>query len=231
MNLSVIIPALNEAAGLPETLGRLRLDPKISEIVVSDGGSSDGTTRIAAESGAVVVSGVRGRGAQCRAGAERATGDALLFLHADTWLPSGAGLAVLETLEIAESGPQRIVGGAFSKRFHDAPWYMRGARFRSRLWFALTRRPFADQGIFVRADSLESIGGFPAQPLMEEFELVRRLERVGRVVLLPETVTASARRFRQHGVLRTYFKMADVLIRHALGASPEELRRRYEGRR
>lgn len=231
MKLSVIIPALNEAACLPETLGRLRLDPDISEIVVADGSSSDGTASIAAEGGAVVVSSVRGRGEQCRAGSERATGDVLLFLHADTWLPQRAGLAVLKALETAESGSRRIVAGAFSKRFYDAPWYMRGARSRSRLWFALTHRPFADQGIFVRADSLESIGGFPAQPLMEEFELVRRLQRVGRVVLLPETVTASARRFRQRGVLRTYFKMADVLARHALGASPEELRRRYEGRR
>lgn len=105
---------------------------------------------------------------------------------------------------------------------------MRGSRFRCglRMWFG--RRVLGDQGIFLRRDVLEQIGGVPDMPLMEELELCRRLRRVGRLALANATVTTSARRFRQRGVLRTYWRMWSVTIRYWLGASPEALRKLYE---
>jgi hypothetical protein len=105
---------------------------------------------------------------------------------------------------------------------------MRGSRFRSRLWFHLTHRPFADQAIWVRRSALESVGGYPDQPLMEEFELARRLERVGRIVLLDVCVSTSARRFRRRGIFRTYLLMTRILFGYAAGRPPEELRRLYD---
>lgn len=156
-----------------------------------------------------------------------AKGDVVLFLHADTWLPAAAGRAIQAALDRPGTS-NAIVAGAFRKRFRDAPWCMRGARFRSWLWFHLTRRPFADQAIWVRRSALESVGGYPDLPLMEEFELVRRLRQTGRIVLLDEDVSTSARRFRRRGVLRTYLMMARILGAYAAGRPPEELRRRYE---
>lgn len=158
-----------------------------------------------------------------RLGASRARGDIVLLLHADTWLPREAGRAALHCLR-----DPSIVAGGFWKTFRDGSWLMRGSRFRCglRMWFG--RRVLGDQGIFLRRDVLEQIGGVPDMPLMEELELCRRLRRVGRLALANATVTTSARRFRQRGVLRTYWRMWSVTIRYWLGASPEALRKLYE---
>jgi rSAM/selenodomain-associated transferase 2 len=214
---------LNEAAGLPETLRRARLVPEVSEIIVSDGGSTDATERIARESGALWITGARGRGGQLRRGAATATGDVIVLLHADTWLPPGAGRAV----SLALNDP-RAVGGGFYKAFRDPHWLMRGSRLRCWFRWALLRRFFGDQAIFVRRPVLERIGGVPDWPLMEEFGLCDALRQEGRLVLARATVTTSARRFRERGVLSTYWLMARVLLRYRLGASPEELRRLYQ---
>jgi rSAM/selenodomain-associated transferase 2 len=227
VKLSVIIPTLNEARQLPETLRRLAAVRGVDEVIVSDGGSTDSTREIATAAGATMVTGPAGRGCQCRAGAWAAGGDALLFLHADTWPPPDAATEILAALAGDAEGRRRIVAGAFRKRLRDAPWTMRGSTARSRLWFALTGLPFADQGIFIRRDTLESIGGFPDPPLMEEFELIRRTRRLGRVVLLRPVVESSARRFMERGIAATYLRMAEVLVRYALGETPEALSRRY----
>ncbi len=227
MTLSVVIPALNEAGSLPGALDSVFRVPEVSEVLVVDGGSTDGTEALARGRGCRWIPSARGRGLQCRVGAMAAKGDVVLFLHADTWLPAGAGRAIRAALDRSGTSDP-IVGGAFRKRFRDAPGCMRGARFRSWLWFHLTHRPFADQAIWVRRSALESVGGCPDLPLMEEFELVRRLRQIGRIVLLGEVVSTSARRFRRRGVLRTYLLMARILVAHAVGTSPEELRRRYE---
>ena len=229
MTLSVVVPTLDESGQLGETLRRIREVAEVSEMLVADGGSTDTTRSIALAAGARWIDAPRGRGAQCRAGALRAVGDIVLFVHADTWLPRVAGKEILEAMAL-RSGPGRVVAGGFRKQFRDPPRLLRGARFRSWLWFRLTGRLFGDQAIFVRRETLEAIGGFPGQPLMEEFELVRRVERLGRVVLLKSAVLASARRFQKHGVAATYLRMAEVLWHFSLGESPEELRRRYERR-
>ena len=229
MHLSVVIPTLNEAEALPETLRRVRTIAEVKQLIVSDGGSGDATRQIALEAGAEWITGPAGRGIQCRAGAERATGEGVIFLHADTWLPSAGGAAIVHALG-PRSGLKPVVAGAFRKQLRAPPLLMRGSRLRSILWFRLTGRPFADQAIFVRRTSLEAIGGFPDLPLMEEFELIRRLRTVGDCVLLVETVSTSARRFRKQGVLRTYAQMSWVLWGYARGVNPHQLREWYEGR-
>jgi rSAM/selenodomain-associated transferase 2 len=222
-SISVVIPTLNEADSLAETVRRAQNNPEVSEIIVVDAGSQDRTTAIAEELGCRVVNGPRSRGGQLRLGGAQAQGDVVLLLHADTWLPPHAGRAALECLR-----NDGVVAGGFWKAFRDPHPLMRGSRLRCGLRFWLGRRLMGDQAIFIRRDVLEQIGGVPDMPLMEEFELCRRLRTVGRLALADATVTTSARRFRQRGVLRTYWRMASVTVRYWLGAMPEELRKRYE---
>jgi rSAM/selenodomain-associated transferase 2 len=222
LQLSVVIPTLNEATELPETLRRLRQVPEVTEILVSDGGSTDATEAIARQFDARFLSGPRGRGGQLRRGAQAATGDVVLLLHADTWVPPELGRVVQACL-----ADPRVVGGACLKAFRDSHWLMRGSRFRCRLRMRLFQFAYGDQAIFVRREVLERIGGVPDVPLMEEHLLCPALRREGRLTLAPATVTTSARRFRERGVLRTYWRMFVITLRWRLGASPEELARSY----
>jgi rSAM/selenodomain-associated transferase 2 len=221
--ISIVIPTLNEAAELPETLRRARAIPEVREIIVVDGGSSDQTREVAAESGCAVFTTAAGRGGQLRLGASRAQGEIVLLLHADTWLPAEAGRAVLECCRRPD-----VVGGGFWKAFRDPIWLMRGARARCGLLLRLGGRILGDQAMFIRREALERIGGVPDMPLMEDVELCRRLRPLGRLVLADATVVTSTRRFRKLGVLRTYWRMCAVELRHRLGAPPEELRRLYD---
>ncbi len=186
--ISVVIPVFNEGDGLRGTVERLLAIPEITEILVVDGGSEDGTEGLARELGCTVVRSVRGRGQQLRAGAARASGDVVMMVSADTWLPRDAGAAVLRCLR-----DPLVAGGGFWRRFRDPRPRMRGARFRCwlRLWWGGRVSP--DQAVFARRAALEAVGGVPDQPLMEDVELCRRLRRVGRLVLAGATVTASGR--------------------------------------
>lgn len=221
--ISAVVPVLNEAEALPETLSRLRAIPEVCEIIVVDGGSSDDTKAVSERFHCRVIDSPPGRGGQMRRGAELATGDVVLLTHADTWLPRDAGRAALRAL-----GDPEIVGGGFWKRFRDPTWLMRGSRLRCALLFYLFGRILGDQGLFVRRDVLERIGGVPDMPLMEELELCRRLRRAGRLALAGATVSTSARRFRKLGVARTYWRMGWVMLRYRMGTPPTELRRIYE---
>jgi rSAM/selenodomain-associated transferase 2 len=221
--LSVVIPTLNEAEHLPDTIRRVRAIKEIREIIVVDGGSHDRTREIAAELGCTVLTAPPSRGGQLRLGARAAAGDVVLLLHADTWLPPEAGRAALACFCEAD-----VVGGGFWKVFRDPAWLMRGSRARCALRLWLGGRILGDQAMFIRRDTLESIGGVPDLELMEEIELCRRLRRIGRLVLAEATVSTSTRRFRKLGVVRTYLRMGHVTLRHWLGAKPGELRRLYE---
>jgi len=223
-NISIVIPTLNEAAELPETLRRLRRVPEVQEIIIADGGSGDDTVKLAEAAGCVVVSSATGRGRQLRAGAERATGEVILFLHADTWVPPDAGEALLACL--AQPG---VAAGGFYKIFRDPPnWLVRGSKFKCWWRLLVARRVMADQGIFLRRETLARIGGVPDVPLMEEFELCQRLRPLGRIALADATVVTSARKFRKLGVLRTYALMWRVTVGYYRGVPLEELRRLYE---
>jgi rSAM/selenodomain-associated transferase 2 len=222
-SISVVIPTLNEEAELSETIRRLRAIRGVCEIIVADAGSEDATCRRAAELGCRIVESPRGRGRQMRRGAEQAIGDVVLLLHADTWMEPNAGQAILQSLN--QSGA--VAGGCW-KAFRDPSWLMRGSRFKCWLRFLLFRRFMGDQAMFVRRDALEKIGGVPEVPIMEEYELGRALRTIGRLVLAPTTVSTSARRFRQNGVLRTYLRMGRVTLAYWRGTPLEELQRLYE---
>lgn len=223
MTITVVIPTLNEAAELSATLRHVAAVPEVVTVIVSDGGSTDNTVFLARDAGAQVIHGPSGRGGQLRRGAERATGDVVILLHADTWLPVDAGRAIRQVLE--QPG---VVAGAFSKEFRDPPWLTRGSAFRCRWRMRLFQFAYGDQALFVRRESLMRAGGVPEVPLMEEHHLCAALRRQGRLALAPALVTTSARRFRQRGPLRTYLRLASVTLRYWLGTPPEELRRHYE---
>ena len=207
-SVSVVIPTLNEADSLPETLRRAKANPEIREIIVVDGGSSDRTKSIARDFGCRVLEGATGRGGQLRLGASGAKGDVVLLLHADTWLPPNATRAVLDCLRDAS-----VVGGGFWKVFRDPPLLLRGSRFKCATRLVFGGLVLGDQAMFIRRDVLGQIGGVPSVPLMEEFELCRKLRKVGRLALADATVTTSARRFVKHGIFRTYLRMWSVTIR------------------
>lgn len=236
MRLSVVIPTLNEAAALPATLAHAGAVPGVTEIIVSDGGSTDATERVALARGVQWVTGARGRGAQLRRGAERATGDVIILLHADTWLPPDAGTAITTALNSPAPAPERaqapVVGGGFQKTFRDAPWLLRStARWRSAVYFQITGRLFGDQAIFVRREILTLIGGVPDLPLMEEFALCRALQKHGRLTLARSTVSTSARTFQQRGVLGTWWLMARLQWQWHRGIPPEDLAAQYRSHR
>lgn len=221
--ISVVIPTFNEEAELPATLEHLRQVPLVTQVVVSDAGSSDKTRRIADRAGAEVVVGERGRGGQLGRGVALAREEVVAFLHADTWVAADFGLAVLDVL----TRPMHV-GGACLKTFRDPHWLMYGSRFRCRLRFYLWRFAYGDQALFFSRTGLARMGGVPDVPLMEEYLLCRSARTVGQIGLASTTVTTSARRFRRHGVVRTYWRMAVINARWNLGASPEALRRYYD---
>jgi len=221
--ISAIIPTLNETAELPATVAQARTIPEISEIIVADAGSEDGTPELAVQLGCHVVNTPRGRGTQMRGGARQAKSEVVLLLHADTWLNRGAGQAILACL----ARPGVVAGGCY-KVFRHPSWLMRGSRFKCFVRFHLFHRFMGDQAIFVRRTVLEKIGGVPEVPLMEEFELCRLLRRTGRLALAPTVVSTSARRFNEQGVLRTYARMGRVMWQYRWGTAPADLKRIYE---
>jgi len=227
VTFTVVIPALDEARGLPATIGSVwrAAAGRAVELLVVDGGSRDGTRRIAGALGASVCSATGGRGGQLAEGARRASGDTVLMLHADTWLPDDAFAAVERTLRDPE-----VVGGGFRKSFRDGPASVRrGSRWRSVMFFVLTGIVLGDQALFVRRAALERVGGVPVQPLLEDVELSRRLGTVGRLALADAEVSTSARRFARRGPLRTWLLMGGVLAGHWLGVPPRILDRWYRG--
>lgn len=225
-SLSIVIPALDEAANLARVLPSLVAREPAAEVLVVDGGSADDSRAAVARVPSVRwLSGPRGRARQMNAGARAARGDILLFLHADTVLPEGAGTAILAAL--ADAG---TVGGRFDVRLDSrrpllalVGWLMNR---RSRLTGICT----GDQGIFVRRTTFEALGGYPDIPLMEDVELTRRLKRHGRLVALPLRVVTSARKWEREGVLRTIVLMWGLRLLYALGVSPARLHRCYYGR-
>jgi rSAM/selenodomain-associated transferase 2 len=221
MTISVIVPALDEAATLPRTLAAARQDG-VRELIVVDGGSRDATVAAARSLADRVIEGPRGRASQMNAGATVAQGDVLLFLHADTRLPPGCAAPLARAL-----GDPDTVGGRFDVRL-DAPGLAyriieRGISLRSRLTGVAT----GDQAIFVRREVFERLGGYPPLPLMEDIAFCRALKRVGRMVALRETVLTSARRWQRDGVARTVLLMWALRAAYYVGVPPERLARAY----
>lgn len=221
--LSIVVPVLNEAAGIRATLDALRpLRGRGIEVIVVDGGSTDGTQAACAGRVDDVITAPRGRAAQMNAGAAAARGSVLLFLHADTLLPADADERVLDGLRASGRrwGRFDVVIDGRSRWLRMVSWSMNR---RSRLSGIAT----GDQAIFVTREAFEAAGGFPEQPLMEDIELSARLRRRGRPLSLRDRVHTSGRRWEQRGVWRTIVLMWRLRLLYRLGVSPERLARAY----
>ena len=219
MRLSVVIPTLNEAENIGALLERLSHTPGVHEVVVSDGGSTDGTQGIVRASGARLVESEPGRGAQLRSGAGEAKGDVLLFLHADVVPPRYLAAGIEGALN---SG---CVGGNFGLRYPEGGPLGRWLEKLAPLYRKLGRY-YGDSGIFVQTTVYEGIGGFPEIPVMEDVVFVRRLEAAGRTAYLPGPMVSSARRWKDRPV-KTLLLWAFMQVSFALGASPHDLARFY----
>ena len=223
MRLSVIVPAWNEAGGIHHSLAPLQpWRGRGHEVIVVDGGSDDDTVHLATPLADRVIRAPRGRANQQNAGAAVAKGEGLVFLHADTRLPGEADALIQRALATHHWGrfDVRIAG-----RHPGLPLVAALMNRRSRLSGIAT----GDQAIFVRREAFEAVGGFPAQPLMEDIELSRRLKRLGRPACLRPPVTTSGRRWDEHGFWRTVWLMWHLRLAYFFGADPADLARAYYG--
>jgi rSAM/selenodomain-associated transferase 2 len=219
--ISIVVPALDEAGGIEACLAPLQaLRARGAEVIVVDGGSRDATRTLAAPLADLVLESPRGRARQMNAGAARARGDVLVFVHADTLLPEGADHAI-------EEATQRAPWGRFDVAITGASPLLAlvaaAMNARSRASGIAT----GDQAIFARRDAFRAAGGFPEIPLMEDVALSKRLKRIARPACLRQRAVTSGRRWEKHGTLRTIVLMWRLRAAYALGADPRRLARRY----
>lgn len=238
ITLSIVIPLLNEADNLPKLMGHLaHLNPAPYQVILVDGGSTDNSVAIAKElieilidSSTSVISGqvidwqiiesAAGRALQMNAGAELATGDVLLFLHADTQLPNHA-------IADITSAVRQAAWGRFDVRLDSSAWMLKVVsqmiNWRSRLSGIAT----GDQAIFIKKPLFEQLGGYPQQPLMEDIELCKRLKAIGKPACLRSKVITSARRWQQYGTWRTIGLMWHLRFDYWRGVSADNIKQRY----
>lgn len=227
MRLSVIIPARNEETVIGQALSRLRQTSsrRNTEIIVSDGASTDRTVRIAEEyADKVLKLSHGGRACQMQQGALAASGDVLLFLHADTRLPRGWERDIRE----AWSAPERTAATAFRLGFDSPDLFYTSIAFLANLRTRLTGVPHGDQAIAVRRDLFLKAGGFPPAPLMEEYLLLRKLKGTGRVKILEGSVATSVRRYEENGRIFNTLRNTAVVALYYLGLPPRALARLYQ---
>jgi len=224
VRLSIVVPALDEAPRIVTILEALQpLRAQGHEVIVVDGGSSDGTLELARPLADRAFVAARGRARQMSAGAKAARGDTLLFLHADSTLPEGAARAVAEALDGNRRWGHFDVTLSGSARTLKLVAFMMNVRSR---WTGIAT---GDQGIFVERALFESAGGYPDIPLMEDIALSKALKRRGgRPAALRSRVVTSGRRWERHGPWKTIVAMWRLRLAYALGADPATLARRYD---
>lgn len=219
--ISIILPTLDEAQHIAATLAPLQaMRGRGHEVIVVDGGSGDATVAQAAPLADQVLTGARGRARQMNAGAQAARGEVLWFLHADTLAPSHADTLLLDALATH-------AWGRFDVRLSGRAPLLRLVEYLMNLRSRLSGIATGDQGLFVRRDAFDAVGGFPDQALMEDIALSRRLKRIGRPHCLREPLMTSSRRWEERGILRTILLMWRLRLLYALGANPARLARLY----
>jgi rSAM/selenodomain-associated transferase 2 len=221
MRISVIVPVFNEEKNIAVTLAELqRLKP--DEMILVDGGSSDATREICQRFGVEPYLSRPGRAAQMNFGAQRASGDVLLFLHADTRLPPSAFDDIRAALQ-----DRQVLGGRFDLQLDSPRPLLKLIGFMISLRSRLSKVGTGDQAIFVRREIFAELGGYADIPLMEDVALSRALKRRGAVACLHSRVVSSARRWEMEGIWRTILKMWTLKTLYLLGISPIRLKRYY----
>lgn len=225
LSFSIILPVLNEAERINDTVGHLRdhNDEEKVEIIIVDGDASGNTIKAVIDEKVLKLTALRGRACQMNIGATRAKGDILLFLHADTRLPSNALALIRSTLH-----RNRAVAGAFDLGFDTKRRIFTVTELYVALRTRLTRVPFGDQAIFILRSYFEQIGGYRDIPLMEDVELMKRIRKRGDTIsIIPQKVRTSPRRYERDGVLYSTFRNWTMQILYAWGVPPERLIKWY----
>jgi rSAM/selenodomain-associated transferase 2 len=221
MMISIIVPVLNEEKTIERTLRMLSNLNRDKEIIVVDGGSSDNTVKVAS-SYAKTFESPRGRALQMNLGAQKSTGEILWFVHSDSILEEDSLIRIQEAIE------EGYVGGGFSLYFYDLDTkFMKFVSWSSNLRGKYLGLYFGDQGIFVRKDIFNKIGGYPEIPIMEDWELSLRLKKIGLMKMLNTRIGTSARRFKSGGAFKTLMLMHKIKILYSLGVSPDILAKMY----
>lgn len=217
IQLSIIIPVLNEEKCLPQCLQVIPKQEDI-EVIVIDGGSCDKSMAIAKQYGCRNEIVVGGRAKQLQRGAAIAQGNALLFLHGDCLLPTNFVTVIKETLEQDDvsCGAFSLAINAQGLKYKIVSW---GANLRSRR----SNLPYGDQGLFMKKTIYDRAGGFPTMPIMEDYVFVRNLAQFGRIITSPEKITTSARRWQNLGVIRTTLINQAIIIGYTFGVNPKRL--------
>jgi len=225
-HISIILPVLHEADGIKKIVSYIRTIDKddAAEIIVVDGDPLGSTINAIQATGIITAIAEKGRARQMNRGATLAAGEILLFLHADTLLPSHALSRITSTMN-----DKRFVAGAFDLGINSDRKIFRITEKYVFLRTRVTRVPFGDQAIFVRKEYFQKIGGYQDIPLMEDIELMARIKRRGdRIVMIPEKVLTSARRWEREGILFSTFRNWTLQILYAFGVSPEHLVKWYK---
>jgi rSAM/selenodomain-associated transferase 2 len=231
--ISIIIPVLNEATTIKQTLGQLTQYSEV-EIIVVDGGSQDETVAIThrvrfanAKTSAKVITVIgKGRAGQMNAGANLAQSEILLFLHADTQLPANFINLVTKTLQ-----QHQTIAGAFELTIDGSEMSLRWVEMLVKLRSRLLSLPYGDQAIFISKSAFMQTGGFADLPIMEDFEFISRIKRIGRIAIAPAAVTTSDRRWQKLGVWQTTLINQLMIAGYYLGISPTKLSQFYRRRR
>jgi len=219
MSVAAVIPALNEEQWIGAAIDAARA-AGIDEVIVADGGSSDATVSIAEARGVRVITGERLRARQLNRGAEAASCDAVVFVHADTRLPLGAARAIGDAL-------RGHVFGGFRLRFAEPDPRLRVAETMINVRTAITKSPWGDQAQFIARKPFLASGGFREIPIMEDYELAVRMKRSGPTIVLPLHVLTSGRRFLEKGLWKTAAINWRIIASYRLGAAPEDLVKLY----
>lgn len=222
---SVVIPVFHEEYVINSVISdvKSRARGEAFEIIVVDGDGLGGTVGCIEDDGVITVISEAGRGKQMNAGAAVASGEVLLFLHADTRLGAGAFSSMWESI-----GDGEFVGGAFELGFDSSRFVYRTIAYWGNLRNRLMKTPFGDQGIFIRKDYFEKIGGYRDIALMEDVDLMRRIKRAGgKIRILPERISTSVRRFEKIGPLRGMLRNGAILTMYYIGVGPDKLAKFY----